>query len=213
VLAGVREGVRYAWGFAPIRAMLLLLSAASLLGAPYQVLMPLFAADVLHGDAHTLGILTAASGVGAIIGALYLASRRSVVGLGRILVLSAGCFGLSLAGFSLVRHVWGAVLALIGVSGGMMVLTTSSNILLQTIVEEAKRGRVMSLYTMTYMGMAPLGSFLAGSVATQIGAPPTVRLGGLCCLIGALVFARHLPTLREIVRPLYVTRGLMRDAT
>jgi len=124
--------------------MLLLLSAASLLGAPYQVLMPLFAADVLHGNAHTLGILTAASGVGAISGALYLASRRSVVGLGRILVLSAGCFGLSLVGFSLARHVWGAVLALIGASGGMMVLTTSSNILLQTIVEEEKRGRVMS---------------------------------------------------------------------
>ena len=213
VLAGVREGVRYAWGFAPIRAMLLLLSAASLLGAPYQVLMPLFAADVLHGDAHTLGILTAASGVGAISGALYLASRQSVVGLGRILALSAGCFGLALVGFSLVRHMWGAVFALIWASGGMMVLTTSSNILLQTIVEEEKRGRVMSLYTMTYMGMAPLGSFLAGSVATQIGAPPTVRLGGLCCLIGALVFARHLPTLREIVRPLYVTRGFMHDAT
>jgi MFS family permease len=213
VLQGVREGVRYAWGFAPIRAILLLLSTASLLGAPYQVLLPLFAAEVLHGDAHTLGVLTAASGVGAISGALYLASRENVLGLGRVLVLSTGLFGLGLIGFSFAGHLWGAVLALIGASGGMMVLTTSSNMLLQTIVAEEKRGRVMSLYTMTYMGMAPVGSFLAGSAATQIGAPQTVRIGGLCCLVGALVFARHLPALREIIRPLYVQMGLIRDAT
>ena len=147
------------------------------------------------------------------MGALYLASRENVLGLGRILVLSAGLFGLGLVGLSFARHVWEAVLALIGASGGMMVLTTSSNMLLQTIVAEEKRGRVMSLYTMTYMGMAPVGSFLAGSAATQIGAPQTVRIGGLCCLVGALVFARHLPALREIIRPLYVQMGLIRDAT
>jgi MFS family permease len=212
VLEEADTGLRYAWDFVPIRAILLLLSVANLLGMPYQVLLPVFATEVLHGDAHTLGMLTVASGVGAIIGALSLASRDSVVGLGRVLVWSTGLFGLGLLGLSLARHQAVAWLALVGASGGMMVLTAASNTILQTIVEEDKRGRVMSLYTMVFLGLAPVGSLMAGSVAMSLGVPQTVRIGGVGCLLGALVFARHLPALRDIIRPIYAQRGLMQAA-
>jgi MFS family permease len=213
LLAEAHAGVRYAWGFVPIRAILLLVSAANLLGMPYQVLLPVFATDVLHGDAHTLGVLTAASGVGAILGALYMASRDSVLGLGRVLVLSIGLFGLGLVGLSWARHDIVAMLALVGASGGMMVLTTASNTVLQTIADEEQRGRVMSFYTMAFLGTAPLGSLVAGTVAAQIGAAQTVQIGGVGCLLGALVFARYLPALREMVRPIYTNRGLIQAAT
>jgi MFS family permease len=213
VLVEAHAGVRYAWGCAPIRAILLLVSVANLLGMPYQILLPVLATDVLHGDAHTLGVLTAASGVGAIIGALYMASRESVLGLGRVLVLSIGLFGLGLVGLSLARHDLVAMLALVGASGGMMVLTTASNTVLQTIVDEEQRGRVMSFYTMAFMGTAPLGSLVAGAMAAQIGAPLTVRIGGVGCLLGALVFARYLPALREMIRPIYANLGLIQAAT
>jgi len=213
VLSEAHAGVRYAWGFAPIRAILLLVSAVNLLGMPYQVLLPVFAADVLHGDAHTLGVLTAASGVGAIIGALYMASRDSVLGLGRVLVLSTGLFGLGLVGLSFARHEVVAVLALMGASGGMMVLTTASNTVLQTIVDEEKRGRIMSLYTTAFVGMAPIGSLVAGGMAAQLGAPQTVRVGGVGCVVAALVFARYLPLLREMIRPIYANLGLIQTAT
>ena len=212
VLEAADTGLRYAWGFAPIRAILLLLSVANLLGMPYQVLMPVFATEVLHGDAHTLGMLTVASGVGAIIGALYLASRDSVVGLGRVLVWSTGLFGLGLIGLSFARHAAVAWLVLVGASGGMMVLTAASNTVLQTIVEDDKRGRVMSLYTTVFLGIAPVGSLVAGSVATYLGAPQTVRIGGVGCLLGAIVFARHLPALRDMIRPIYAKMGLIPEA-
>jgi MFS family permease len=213
LLVEAHAGVRYAWGFPPIRAILLLVSAANLLGMPYQVLLPVLATDILHGDAHTLGILTAASGVGAILGALYMASRDSVLGLGRVLVLSTGLFGLGLVGLSWARHDILAMLALVGASGGMMVLATASNTVLQTIVDEEQRGRVMSFYTMAFLGTAPLGSLVAGGVAAHLGAPLTVRIGGVGCLIGALVFARSLPTLREMLRPIYTNLGIIQAAT
>jgi MFS family permease len=213
VLAEAHAGVRYAWGFTPVRAILLLLTVANLLGMPYQVLMPVFATDILHGDAHTLGRLTAASGVGAILGALYLASRDSVLEFGRVLVLSTGLFSLGLVGLSYASHESVAWLALIGASGGMMVLSTASNTVLQTIVDEEKRGRILSLYTMVFMGTAPVGSLVAGSMATQLTAPQMVRIGGLCCLVGALVFARYLPLLREMIRPIYANLGLIQTAT
>ena len=213
VLAEAAAGVRYAWGCTPIRAILLLVGVVSLLGLPYQVLMPVFATEILHGDAHTLGMLTAASGMGAILGALYMASRDSMRGLGRVLTWSTGLFGLGLIGLSFTQEVRWAVFALVGASGGMMVLTTASNTALQTLVEDDKRGRVMSLYTMAFMGMAPVGSMVAGSVATQIGVPQTVQFGGVCCLVGALVFARHLPALRAMVRPSYANMRFIRAAT
>ena len=205
--------MRYAWGFAPIRAILLLVSAANGLGMSYQVLLPVFTTDVLHGDAHTLGVLTAASGVGAILGALYMASRDSVLGLGRVLVWSTGLFGLGLVGLSWARQEAVAILALVGASGGMLVLSTASNTVLQTIVAEDQRGRVMSFYTMAFLGTTPIGSLIAGSVATHLGAPQTVRMGGLGCLLGACVFARHLPALREMLRPLYTHLGLIQADT
>jgi MFS family permease len=213
LLAEASAGVRYAWGFAPIRAILLLVSAANGLGMPYQVLLPVFTTDVLHGDAHTLGVLTAASGVGAILGALYMASRDSVLGLGRVLVWSTGLFGLGLVGLSWARQEAVAILALVGASGGMLVLSTASNTVLQTIVAEDQRGRVMSFYTMAFLGTTPIGSLIAGSVATHLGAPQTVRMGGLGCLLGACVFARHLPALREMLRPLYTHLGLIQADT
>jgi MFS family permease len=213
LLVEAHAGVRYAWGCVPVRAILLLVSAANLLGIPYQMLLPVFATDVLHGEAHTLGGLTAASGVGAILGALSMASRESVLGLGRVLVLSTGLFGLGLVGLSWARHNVVAMLALVGASGGMMVLTTASNTVLQTIVDDEHRGRVMSFYTMAFLGTAPLGSLVAGAVAAQIGAPLTVRIGGGGCLLGALVFAHYLPALREMIRPIYANLGLIQTAT
>lgn len=213
VLAEAHAGVRYAWGYAPIRAILLLLSVANLLGMPYQVLMPVFATDILHGDAHALGRLTAASGVGAILGALYLASRESGVGLGRVLILATVLFSLGLVGLSYARHEVVAWLALVGASGGMMVLSTASNTVLQTLVDEEKRGRILSLYTMVFMGTAPVGSLVAGSLAAQLTAPQMVRIGGLCCLVAALVFARYVPVLRALVQPIATTRGCVQDAT
>jgi predicted MFS family arabinose efflux permease len=211
VLEEADTGVRYAWDCVPIRAILLLLSVANVLGMPYQVLMPVFATEVLHGDAHTLGMLTVASGVGAIIGALYLASRDSVVGFGRVLVWSTGLFGLGLIGLSFARYTAVAWLVLVGASGGMMVLTAASNTVLQTIVEDDKCGRVMSLYTSVFLGLAPVGSLVAGSVATYLGAPQTVRIGGVGCLLGAIVFARYLPTLRDMIQPIYAKMGLMQE--
>ena len=211
LLAEAHAGVRYAWGFTPVRAILLLLTVANLLGMPYQVLLPVFATDMLHGDAHTLARLTAASGVGAILGALYLASRDRVVGFGRVLVLSTSLFGLGLVGLSYASHEGVAWLTLIAASGGMMVLSTVSNTTLQTIVEEEKRGRILSLYSMVFLGTAPVGSLVAGTVATHLTAPHMVRIGGLCCLAGALVFARHLPTLRAMVRPLSAHREILQD--
>jgi len=175
--------------------------------------MPMFATEVLHGDAHTLGMLTVASGVGAIIGALYLASRESVVGLARVRVWSTGLFGLGLIGLSCTRNTAMALLVLVGASGGMMVLTAASNTMLQTMVDNDKRGRVMSLYTTVFLGLGPVGSLVAGSVATYFGAPQTVRIGGVGCLLGAIVFAHHLPTLRDLIRPIYAPMGLRQAAT
>jgi MFS family permease len=213
LLAEAHAGVRYAWGCTPVRAMLVLLTVANLLGMPYQVLLPVFATDRLHGDAHTLGRLTAASGVGAILGALYLASRDRIVGFGRILVLSTVLFGLGLVGLSYASHEGVAWLTLIVASGGMMVLSTTSNTALQTIVEAEKRGRILSLYSMVFLGTAPVGSLVAGTVATHLTAPHMVRSGGLCCLAGALVFARHLPALRAMVRPRSAHREILQDTT
>jgi MFS family permease len=201
LLAQAHAGVRYAWGYAPVRAILLLLSVANLLGMPYQVLLPVFATDILHGNAYTLGRLTAASGVGAILGALYLASRDNARGLSRLLVLSTVLFSLGLVGLSYVRHEGAAWLALVATSGGMMVLSTASNTVLQMIVDEDKRGRILSLYTMVFLGTAPLGSLMAGAVATGLTTLQMVRIGGLCCLVGALVFAHYLPALGALVRP------------
>jgi MFS family permease len=203
------EGFRYAFGFPPIRALLLMVAVVSLLGVPFTVLMPVFATEVLGGGAHTLGFLMASSGVGALLGALYLAGRTTVRGLGQVILAAVALFGVSLVGFGLSRREWLSMAALLGAGFGMMVQMASSNTILQTIVDDDKRGRVMSFYSMAFMGMLPFGSLLAGFLASRIGAPRTVVLGGIACLLAAAMFARALPGLRAQVRPIYIRLGIV----
>jgi MFS family permease len=205
----LREGWTYATRFAPIRSILLLLALVSLVGMPYTVLMPVFANGVLHGGPNTLGLLMAASGVGALGGALFLAARKSVLGLGKYIPLMAATFGAGLVAFSFSRVLWLSLLLMVVTGLGFMVQMASSNTVLQTIVDEDKRGRVMSFYTMAFMGTAPFGSLLAGSVADRIGAPHTLLFGGIGCVLGALWFAQSLPALRRDVRPIYVKIGIL----
>jgi MFS family permease len=209
VLVELREGFRYVASSPPIRSILLLLALVSFAGMPYAVLMPIFAADVLGGGPHTLGMLMAASGVGAVAGALWLASRRSVLGLGRVLTLAGAVFGAGLLGFSVSRSVLLSLVLMMATGGGMMVHMAASNTLLQTLVDEDKRGRVMSFYTMAFFGMAPFGSLAAGWLGGRIGAPATVRLGGLITLLGVAIFLRELPELRRLVRPIYMRLGIL----
>jgi MFS family permease len=209
ILKRLKEGFSYAFGFPPIRSVLLLLGLMSLMGRPYLVLMPVFAKDVLRGGSHTLGFLMGATGVGALVGSVYLASRKTVRGLGKVIAITAGIFGIGLIMFSL-SHVFWLSLFLILITGfGMMVQMASSNTVLQTIVDDDKRGRVMSFYTMAIMGMSPFGSLLAGGLASKIGAPGTLIIGGVFCSLGALFFATKLPKLREIIRPIYVRMGII----
>jgi MFS family permease len=220
VLHDLRDGLAYAFGFAPIRTILLLLALIGLAGIPYRVLMPVIATQTLHGGAHTLGFLMAAMGVGALIGALYLASRRSVIGLGGLIPLAAATFGVSLAGVGLSHWFVLSLLLMVTMGLGFMIHLAASNTLIQTLVREQMRGRVMALYTMAIMGMATFGSVFAGAVAGWIGAEWTLVAGGMLCLGGAGVFAYRLPALREKVRPVYVEKGILprvaaslRDAT
>jgi MFS family permease len=211
MLRGIWEGFRYAFGFPPIRSILLLVGLVSLVAMPYAVLMPVFARDILGGGPNTLGFLMAAAGVGALGGALYLASRTTVRGLGSLIASTAVVTGASLAAFSESRSPALSYVIMTVVGFGMIVLAASSNTVLQTLVDDDKRGRVMSLYAMAFLGMSPFGNLLAGALADRIGAPATVLLGGLACIAGGLEFARRLPRLREMVRPIYVRMGIIRE--
>jgi MFS family permease len=209
ILKELKEGFNYAIGFAPIKYIILLLGLVSLMGMPYTILMPVFAKEILHGSSHTFGFLMGASGLGALIGALYLASRKSVLGLGKIVPLAAGIFGLGLITFSLSRFFLLSLILMVMTGLGMMLQMASSNTILQTIVDDEKRGRVMSFYAMAFMGTAPFGSFLAGGLANIIGAPNTILIGGISCILGALAFAHKLPELRKMIRPIYVRLGFI----
>ena len=209
VLPEMRAGFSYVAGSPPIRSILLLLALVSLVGMPYTVLMPVFASTILHGGPHTLGFLMAATGVGALLGAVFLANRRSVLGLGKIIPLMSAVFGAGLIGFSLSRTLWLSIPLLFVTGLGFMVQMAASNTLLQTLVDDDKRGRVMSFYTMAFMGTTPFGSLLAGILAQRIGAPQTLLLGGAGCLAAALWFALLLPNLREQVRPIYIRLGIL----
>jgi MFS family permease len=209
VLEALTAGYRYVSGFAPVRAGLLLVALISTLGMPYQVLMPVMASDVLGGGANTLGLLMTATGVGAVIGTLYLASRQTVVGLGRRIAQAAIVFGVALMAFAASRDVW-LSLAVLPLSGaGFMVALAATNTVVQTVVPEALRGRVMAFYTMAFLGTAPIGSLLAGIAAERIGAPLTVAVGGAMCVAGGVWFYSTLPRLRAIIHPLYAERGLL----
>ena len=209
VFTELKRGWQYTRGFVPIRAILLLLALVSLVGMPYTVLMPIFAGSVLHGGAHTLGFLMAASGVGAVSSALVLARRQTVRGLGRIIPLNAGIFGVALVGFSLSRWFWLSLVLMVATGYGLMQQMAASNTVLQTIVEEDKRGRVMGFYSMAIVGTAPFGSLIAGVVANRIGAPATLGIGGALCALGALWFVRKLPQVRALIRPIYVRLGII----
>jgi MFS family permease len=209
ILEGLAAGFTYAFGFAPIRSVLLLLALTSLMGMPYGVLLPVFATDILQGGPYTLGFLMTCSGIGALVGAVYLTLRKSILGLGRWIVIASSVFGIGLIGFSLSRTLWLSLIFISLAGFGMMVQMAATNTVLQTIVEDDKRGRVMSFYTVAFMGMTPFGSLLAGSLASKIGAPNTLIIGGICCILGSLVFASKLPALREMVRPIYVRLGIM----
>jgi MFS family permease len=209
VLHGLTDGFRYAFGFPPVRALLLLVALIGLVGMPYVVLMPIFADQVLHGGARTYGLLVGSSGVGALAGSLYLASRRTVLGLGRWIAAMAATFGIGLIAFSFSRDVTLSMAFLVVMGFAVIVQLASCNTILQTIVEEGQRGRVMSLYTTAFLGMSPLGSLVAGSLASAIGAPNTLRIGGACCILGAIAFALQLPTLRRHIRPIYTRMGIL----
>jgi MFS family permease len=209
VLHELRVGLAAAFGFAPIRAILLLMALMSLMGMPYVVLTPIFADRVLHGNAMTLGFLMAASGVGALAGALLLAMRESVRGLGRIIAGGAGIFGVGLIVFGISRSLWISLPVLIIAGLAMMMQNAASNTIVQTLVDDDKRGRVMGFFAMAFMGTMTFGSLVAGALARHIGAPATVILGGSVCMLGALWFARMLPRLRVLVRPIYVARGVL----
>ncbi len=209
IMDELREGFRYTFGFAPIKHLLILLSTSSLMGMSYTVLMPVFAKEILHGGSHTYGFLMAAAGFGALAGALFLASRRSILRLGRIVPLSTLVFGAGLIGLSLSRLFPLSLFLMIFIGLGMMMQSAASNTILQTITDDDKRGRVMSFYTMAIMGTAPFGSLMAGSLAKIIGTPPTIFIGGFASMIGALIFFRKLPELRKIVRPVYIKLGII----
>lgn len=209
VLHELREGLHYVLGFEPILAILVLLGMTSLLGMSYSVLMPVFAKSVLGGNASTYGLLMSAAGVGALAGAMYLASRSTVLGLGRIVVIAASLFGLGLIAFSLSSWLWLSMLLLVVVGFGMLVQMASSNTLVQTMVDEDKRGRVMSLYMVAFLGTAPFGSLMAGSLAKVIGPRVTIAICGLGCLMSAAVFAQWLPRLRIKARPVYMRLGIL----
>ncbi|WP_224363094.1 MFS transporter [Hyalangium versicolor] len=209
VLTELKEGFHYAFSFPPIRALLGMLALVSLMGMPFTVLMPVMASEILHGGPNTLGFLMAASGMGALCGALFLASRRTVRGFGGVIVAMASLFGVGLVAFSASRNVALSLVTMVVCGFGMMVTTAASNTVLQTIVEERMRGRLMSFYSMAFMGTAPFGSLLAGVLATHVGAPVTIAIGGGACLVGAALLRWKLPALREHVRPIYVRLGIL----
>ena len=205
----LKEGWSYVSGFLPIRTILLLFAIVSLMGMPFVVLMPIFAVKVLRGGPHTLGFLMGAMGVGALISALALAARKNVRGLIRMIAIAASVFGIGLIGFGLSRVFWLSMVTVLIAGMGMMQGMAASNTIIQTLVSEDKRGRVMSYYTMAFVGMAPFGSLLAGTMASAIGAPLTVIINGSVVLLGAAWFLTQLPALRRTVRPIYQEMGII----
>lgn len=209
VLERLMEGLVYAFGFAPLRALLLLMSVISFMAMATGVLIPVFARDILQGGASTQGMLMGANGLGALGAALYLASRKSVLGLGTAIFFGATFYGVAQISFSCSSWLWLSMIVLM-VSGFCMMLTMASiNTLIQTITDEDKRGRVMSLYAVAFTGMAPVGSLFGGTLAAKWGAPSTVAICGTICIVAAIVFGTQLPRLRKLVRPIYEKAGIL----
>ena len=209
ILTEMKEGLNYTFGFAPIKYIILLLGLVSLMSTSCQVLMPVLAKEILHGGSNTYGFLMGATGFGALLGALYLASRETILKLGRIIPLATLLLGsgLIILSFSTIFFISMMLMVIIGL--GMMIHTAASNTVLQTITDDDKRGRVMSFYTMAIMGTAPFGSLMAGGLAKLIGTPVTIMIGGAASVLGGLFFLKKLPELKSIVRPVYIRMGIL----
>lgn len=209
LLHDMREGFKHAFGFRPIRALMMLMGSVALLGIPYTTLLPVVADQVLGGNEHTYSLLVSAGGLGAFVGAMYLAGRQTVLGLGRVITLSVITFGLSLVAFSFSSSTSLSLLLLAAVGAASMVAMAGINTIIQTLVEDKARGRVMSFFGMTFMGALPAGALLFGQSASVFGAPATIRVGGLCCVAAGLAFGLRLPALRAVARPVYIERGIL----
>ncbi len=208
-LRELADGWKYVVESPAIRSILLLLGLVNMVGMPYSVLAPIVAGNVLHGDAHTLGFLMGASGVGALMSAISLALRRTVIGLAKMIAISSGMFGAGLILFGVSRSVPLSMVLMMVTGFGLMQQMAASNTILQTIVDDGKRGRVMAFYTLAVVGVAPFGSLLAGALAARFGAPTTLVMSGSICLLGSLWFSLRLPALRRVIRPIYVELGIL----
>jgi MFS family permease len=205
----LKAGWRYVIGYDPIRSILALIAFISLVALPYTVLLPVFASMILHGGPHTFGFLTGATGLGAFISAVVLALRKSIVGLGKRMAWSSLMLGAGLIVFAVSHAVWLSMLLMLAVGFAMMQVISSGNTILHTIVDEDKRGRVMSFYTLAFIGITPFGNLIGGALANRVGAPATVIGGGLLCIAASFWFFSRLDNIRKIVRPLYVERGIL----
>ena len=209
ILGGIRDGLKYSFGFIPIRSTLIYTALISLFTTSYMVLMPVFAKVILHGDSRTLGFLMASIGIGAFVGAVFLARRKSVRGLENAVIAAAAIFAVGIIGFSFSKNLWLSLGLIILPGFGVMVQMASVNIILQTIVDDDKRGRILSLHTMSFIGILPFGNLLTGIVAEHIGAPNTLRLSGILSIAVMLMFLRQLPEIRRLIEPIYIRKGII----
>lgn len=210
-LQQVKEGFVYAFSFPPIKAILLLSALVSLMGLQNTILVPIFAETILKGGAESLGFLMAASGLGALSGGIYLATRKTILGIGKLIAIAPGILGVGLIGFAISRYLPFSLFTMLFVGLGTILQIAASNTFLQTIVEEDKRGRLMSLYTMSFLGMIPIGNLLGGALANRIGAPNTLIIDGIACIVGSVLFQRELPALRKLVMPIYSEKGIITE--
>lgn len=211
-LKDLRDGAAYVLSFQPIRFLLSLIALASLASGAYAVLLPVFAKNVYHGDSGTLGFMFGAVGAGALVSATMLARRASVVGLGRWIVIASATFGASLIALGLTRSEWLGIPILVLTGFGAMLHMGSTNTLLQTMIEDRMRGRVMAFYAMSFVGTMPIGSLIAGYTSSHFGPAPTLMVAGLITLVGSALFYRSLPTFRSILRPIYEEKGILDSA-
>ncbi len=212
-VAALAQGLSYSYRFVPIRNTLLLIALVSVMGLPYTVILPILADDILHGGSRTLGFLVGAGGFGALIGALYMASRKTVLGLGKLIPLAAVLFSGGLMLLAVSRHVLLSAAAMPVIGFGLMTQLAASNTLIQTLVDEDKRGRVMGIYTMAVRGMVPIGSLLVGGMSSILCPSSALALGAFACAFGALLFRTQLPAMRRFIRPIYVQQGIIPDVT
>lgn len=187
IMHGLKEGINYAFRDKLIRSILLLTGLVSIMGMSYVVLMPVFAKDVLHGDANTLGFLMGSTGLGALIGAFFLASREGTKGLNGVVFLTTNIFGIALIAFSFSRVLWLSMITLLFIGFGMMVQMSANNTIIQAVVHDDKRGRVMSLFMVAFMGMVPFGCLIAGALANRFGAPNAIMASGVSCVAGSFL--------------------------